>query len=67
MSYSNPYYEAVDKMEKMGVEDEYIQGWEAGYLGMPQREEQRLTEAYEAGYSDGKAKNTGNFGNWVKK
>jgi hypothetical protein len=63
----NPYYEAVDKMEKMGVEDEYIQGWEAGYLGMPQREEQRLTEAYEAGYADGKGKQTANFGNWVKK
>ena len=63
----NPYYEAVDKMEKMGVEDEYIQGWEAGYLGMPQREEQRLTEAYEAGYADGKAKSAANFGNWVKK
>jgi hypothetical protein len=67
MPYSNPYYEAVDQMEKMGVEDEYIQGWESGYLGMPQREEQRLTEAYEAGYADGKAKNTANFGNWVKK
>jgi hypothetical protein len=67
MAYSNPYYEAVDNMEKMGVEDEYIQGWEAGYLGMPQREEQRLTEAYEAGYADGKSKNTGNFASWVKK
>ena len=60
------YYEAVDKMEKMGVEPEYIQGWEAGYLGMPEREEQRVTEAYEAGYTDGKDKSTGNFGEWVK-
>jgi hypothetical protein len=64
---ANPYYEAVDQMEKMGVEDEYIQGWESGYLGMPQREEQRLTEAYEAGYADGKSRSTASFANWVKK
>ncbi len=61
------YYEAVDKMEKMGVEPEYIQGWEAGYLNMPEREEQRVTEAYEAGYADGKDKSTDNFPEWVKK
>jgi hypothetical protein len=32
----------------------------------PEREEQRATEAYEAGYSDGKDKNDGNFQDWVK-
>jgi hypothetical protein len=62
----NAYYQAVDQMEKMGVEDEYIQGWEAGYIGMPMKEEQRVTEAYEAGYKDGKAKSTASFGSWVK-
>ncbi len=60
------YYDAVTKMEEMGVDDEYIQGWQCGYLQNPKREEQRLTEAYEAGYADGEAKNTDNFGNWVK-
>ena len=40
------YYEAVDKMETMGVEPEYIVGWQGGYLRMPEREEQRVTEAY---------------------
>lgn len=52
------YYETVDRLEKMGVDREYIQGWIGGYLGNPKREEQRLTEAYEAGYEDGSAKET---------
>jgi hypothetical protein len=60
------YYDAVTKMEKMGVDDEYVQGWQAGCIAMPKREEQRLTEAYEAGYADGEEKTTDNFGNWVR-
>ena len=59
------YYDAVTKMEQMGVDDEYIQGWQCGFLQNPKREEQRLTEAYEAGYGDGEEKNTDNFGEWV--
>ncbi len=61
------YYDAVTKMEEMGVDPEYIQGWEGGYVHNPKREEQRLTEAYEAGFEDGQARTTENFGNWVKK
>jgi hypothetical protein len=60
------YYDAVTQMEQMGVDDEYIQGWQCGFLQNPKREEQRLTEAYEAGYADGEEKNTDNFGDWVK-
>lgn len=60
------YYDAVTKMEQAGVDDEYIQGWQSGFLAMPKREEQRLTEAYEAGYTDGEEKNTENFSNWVR-
>lgn len=60
------YYDAVTKMEQMGVDDEYIQGWQCGFLQNPKREEQRLTEAYEAGYADGEEKNTDNFGEWVQ-
>ncbi len=60
------YYDAVTKMEEMGVDEEYIQGWQAGFLGNPQREEQRLTEAYEAGYEDGSSQSTENFANWAK-
>ncbi len=61
------YYDAVTKMEEMGVDPEYIQGWEGGYVLNPKREEQRLTEAYEAGYEDGRARTTENFDKWVKK
>ena len=60
------YYDAVTKMEQMGVDEEYIQGWQAGFLMNPKREEQRVTEAYEAGYADGEEKNGDNFGDWVK-
>ncbi len=61
------YYDMVTKMEAAGVDPEYIQGWQGGYLVNPKREEQRLTEAYEAGYEDGAAKNMDNYKNWVKK
>ena len=53
-------------MEEIKVQQEYILGWQGGFLGHPQREEQRLTEAYEAGYTDGSDKSTENFSNWVE-
>ncbi len=55
------YYEGVKKMEEMGVNDHYIQGWVAGFLSNPEIEEQRITEEYKAGYEDGKEKNDTNF------
>ena len=61
------YHDAVDAMEKAGVDPEYIQGWQGGFLINPKREEQRVTEAYEAGYDDGSEKNADNYKNWVKK
>lgn len=64
---SNVYYETIDKMEKGGVDKEYINGWAGGFLHNPKREEQRITEAYEAGYNDGAAKKTDGFKNWMKK
>jgi len=60
------YRDATTEMEKLKVQQDYILGWQGGYLGHPKREEQRLTEAYEAGYGDGGEKNTGNFSNWVE-
>ncbi len=60
------YYDAVTKMEEMGVNPEYVQGWQGGYVLNPEREEQRVNEAYSAGYEDGKAKTQDNFGNWTK-
>ena len=55
------YYNAITKMEEAGVDPEYIVGWEGGYVLNPPREEQRVTEAYEAGYEDGKEKNADNY------
>lgn len=60
------YYDTVTKMEQMAVDDQYIQGWQCGYLMNPKREEQRLTEGYEAGYADGEAKKTDNMSKWIK-
>ena len=49
------YYETIQKLEKMSVNFEYIQGWASGFLANPRREEQRTNDAYEAGYKDGDA------------
>lgn len=64
---NNMYYDAINKMEKSGVDAEYINGWACGYLHNPKREEQRLNDAYEAGYKDGADKKTDNFSAWGKK
>jgi hypothetical protein len=53
-------------MEEMKVQQEYILGWQGGFLGHPLREEQRITEAYQAGHDDGSAKSTENFANWTE-
>lgn len=58
------YYETIDNLEKMNIEREYIQGWIGGYLGNPVREEQRVTEAYTAGYADGQNKETTQADAW---
>jgi hypothetical protein len=60
------YRDGVTQMEDMNVQQEYILGWQGGFLGHPEREEQRLTEAYQAGFADGGDKSTENFTNWVE-
>lgn len=59
------YRDATTEMEEMGVSEEYIIGWQGGYLGHPEREEQLLNEAYEAGREDGQNRVVDNFKNWV--
>ena len=39
------YYDSIDRMEKHNVSRDFVLGWAAGYLGNPQLEEQRRTEA----------------------
>ena len=59
------YRDATTEMEKLGVNEEYIIGWQGGYLGHAEREEQLLNDAYEAGRADGLEKSTENFSNWT--
>ena len=63
----NIYYETIDRMEKSGVDPEYINGWASGYLHNPKREEQRINEVYEAGYTTGWDKNSDGYAAWLKK
>jgi len=56
------YYDTVSKMESEGISAEYMDGWMSGYMQNPLREEQRITETYQAGYDDGTEKNTDNMG-----
>ena len=58
------YYETIDKLEKMGVNPDYVQGWAGGFLGNPEREEQRVTDAYSAGYEDGQNQTTDSAADW---
>lgn len=63
---SSAYYEAIDRMQKRNVDPEYVNGWAAGFLHNPKREEQRVNEAYEAGYAHGAEKNAGGFEAWIR-
>ncbi len=60
------YRNAIVKMEEQAIQEEYVLGWQGGFLGHPAREETRTTEAYHAGYKDGQDKNLANIGNWKK-
>lgn len=60
------YYDTVGKMEKAGADKEYMNGWMCGYLHNPKREEQRLNDAYNAGFDDGWNKNTDHMGDYAK-
>ena len=62
---NNDYYDAVTKMENAKTNVDYVEGWQSGYICNPMREEQRLNDAYEAGYEDGKEKNSDNFSKWA--
>ena len=60
----NGYYATVDHLEKLGIHRDYIQGWVGGYLGNPEREEQRVPDAYKAGYEDGQGGVTDKAQDW---
>jgi hypothetical protein len=59
------YYESIELLEKSNVSREFVLGWAAGYLGNPQVEEQRRTEAYVAGFAAGAGKSTEGMEDYV--
>ena len=62
----NVYNETIDQLEKLGIDQDYIQGWVGGYLRNPEREEQRVTGAYKAGYEDGQGGVTDKALDWQR-
>jgi len=58
------YYKTITGLEQDKVSRQYITGWASGFLGNPEVEEQRLTDAWRAGYDDGKEKNTDHSSDW---
>ncbi len=60
------YHQTLKSMQESSVDEDYAYGWAGGALGNPAREEQRITEAYSAGYEDGSNGNTDNWQKWVK-
>jgi len=58
------YYDTVARMQKANVDPEYVQGWVGGFMGNPRREEQRITEAYEAGFKAGENGDTDGYETW---
>jgi hypothetical protein len=53
-------------MESAGVDPAYVLGWQSGFLHNPKLEEQRVTEAYDAGYNDGLEGKTDGYSAWTK-
>ena len=60
------YFDKVTELEKMNASDQYILGWQEGYQGSPKMEEQRVTDAYDAGYTDGEKRTTATAENFKK-
>ncbi len=60
------YHKTVVEMEGAGVDPEYLQGWQGGFLVNPKREEQHINDAYTAGYNDGSTGITDKYKEWVK-
>lgn len=63
---SQSYYDIITEMEKKGVDPDYVQGWQGGYLHNPTREEQRMSEAYSTGFEDGKKRTTDSMSAFIK-
>ena len=59
------YYDSVCRMIELNVNSEYIDGWMAGYLRNPRREEEEITFEYSSGFEDGLERDQRHFCSWV--
>ena len=59
------YHATLKKMHDAGVDSGYSHGWASGALENTPLEEQRVTEAYTAGYEDGKSGDLEKYKNWI--
>jgi hypothetical protein len=60
------YHSTLKKMHDSGVSKAYSHGWASGALGNPQLEEQRVTDAYTAGYEDGENGVLDGYEKWIE-
>jgi len=60
------YHSTLKAMHEAGVSDAYYHGWASGALENPLLEEQRITEAYTAGYEHGQSGNLEGYKDWIK-
>ncbi|MBX2838715.1 MAG: hypothetical protein KTR35_17785 [Gammaproteobacteria bacterium] len=61
------YHSTLKAMHEAGVNTAYYHGWATGALDNPDLEEQRVTDAYTAGFEHGKSGNTEGYKDWVDK
>lgn len=59
------YQKTLKTMHDAGVDKAYYHGWASGALQNTPLEEQRVTEAYTAGYEDGQNGNTSAYKEWL--
>lgn len=61
------YQTTLKAMNEAGVNDAYCHGWATAVLDNPALEEQRVTDAYSAGYDHGKEGVTDGYKDWIVK
>ncbi len=59
------YHSTLKTMHDEGVDSRYYHGWASGALENTPLEEQRISDAYTAGYEDGKQGNVDGYKAWL--
>ncbi|MEE9319651.1 MAG: hypothetical protein V3U76_04325 [Granulosicoccus sp.] len=61
------YQTTLKAMHDAGASPQYCHGWATGALENPALEEQRVTDAYTAGFEHGSAGKTDGYSDWIEK